>query len=171
MHRHLHSLTRAVILGALAFSCTIAAAQTWRWTDPATGRVIYSDIRPAGKVKDLVRIERSGAQATGDDANLSFAARQAAQKYPVTLYSGPECQPCNDARQLLSKRGVPFTEKSVQTDTEKAELKNLIGDDFVPTMRVGAQRVRGFDASAYNNLLDLAGYPKTEATATPTAAQ
>jgi glutaredoxin len=170
MHQHLHSLTRAVILGALAFSCTIAAAQTWRWIDPATGRVVYSDIRPAGKVKDLVRIGSGGAQNTGDDANLSFAARQAAQKYPVTLYSGPECQPCNDARQLLSKRGVPFTEKSVQTDTEKTELKNLVGDDFVPTLRVGVQRVRGFEAGAYNNLLDLAGYPKAE-TKAPTVAQ
>ncbi|MDR1648543.1 MAG: glutaredoxin family protein [Zoogloeaceae bacterium] len=167
MNRHLHPLIRAAIFSILAFSCAIASAQTWRWTDPASGRVIYSDFPPAGKVKDLVRIDRGSAQVvSSEDTSLSFATRQAAQKYPVTFYSGPECQPCNDARQLLSKRGVPFTEKSVQTEVERNELKTLVGDDFVPTLRVGSQRVRGFDASAYNNLLDLAGYPKNEASTT-----
>jgi len=40
-------------------------------------------------------------------------------------------------------------------------LKKLVGDAFVPTLRVGKQSTRGFEAGAYNNLLDLAGYPKT----------
>jgi len=33
----------------------------------------------------------------------------------------------------------------------------------VPALKVGKQSFRGFEAGAYNNLLDLAGYPKTAA--------
>jgi hypothetical protein len=31
----------------------------------------------------------------------------------------------------------------------------------VPALKVGKQSFRGFEAAAWNNLLDLAGYPKT----------
>ena len=41
------------------------------------------------------------------------------------------------------------------------ELKALIGDVFVPTVKVGKQNQRGFDSAAWHNLLDLAGYPKS----------
>lgn len=162
-----HKMVRLGCAGALALCCALASAQTWRWTDPATGLTMYGDLPPPGKVKNLVRINRSGTAP--ESQGESYATRMAAQKYPVTLYTGVECEPCNSARQLLGKRGVPFTERSVQTETEKAELKLLIGDTYVPTLRVGSQRVRGFDASAYDNLLDLAGYPKAPAeSAAPT---
>ena len=39
----------------------------------------------------------------------------------------------------------------------------LVGDFFVPSIKVGKQSFRGFEAGAYNNLLDLAGYPKSAA--------
>ena len=44
---------------------------------------------------------------------------------------------------------------------KRRKLKQLVGDLFVPALKVGNQRVRGFEAGAYDNLLDLAGYPKT----------
>jgi len=56
---------------------------------------------------------------------------------------------------------VPFSEKMLQKQEDIDELKKLVGDAFVPTLRVGKQSTRGFEAGAYNNLLDLAGYPKT----------
>ena len=40
-------------------------------------------------------------------------------------------------------------------------MKGLVGDTFVPSLKVGNQRFRGFETGAYDNLLDLAGYPKT----------
>ena len=62
---------------------------------------------------------------------------------------------------MLNSRGVPFTEKMVQKQEEFDELKQLVGDAYVPTLKVGKQSFRGFETGAYNNLLDLAGYPKT----------
>lgn len=170
MTSRFHTVFRIGCASALAFFCTLAVAQTWRWTDPATGHTRYSDSPPAGRVKNLVRIGRAGMAE--ENLDMPYATRLASQKYPVTLYTGLDCEPCNSARQLLGQRKVPFTERSIQSDAEKEELKSLIGDSFVPTLRVGAQqKVRGFDAAAYNNLLDFAGYPKAPAGATtPTPA-
>ncbi|MDR2165543.1 MAG: glutaredoxin family protein [Zoogloeaceae bacterium] len=166
MTTHLYTLFRVVCAGVLALCCALASAQSYRWTDPATGRTVYSDVPPAGKVKGLTRINRGGGTPVESEKNLPYAARVASQKYPVTLYTSADCAACNDARQLLSRRSVPFTEKTVQSDAEKQELKNLIGDSFVPALKVGAQRVRGYNASAYDNILDLAGYPKATADTT-----
>ncbi|MBK6355542.1 MAG: glutaredoxin family protein [Betaproteobacteria bacterium] len=82
----------------------------------------------------------------------------------MTLYTSADCVlECKNARDLLTGRGVPFTEKMVQTPEEVAELKQLVGDLFLPSLKVGKQSFRGFEAGAYNNLLDLAGYPKSTA--------
>ena len=85
-----------------------------------------------------------------------------AEAFPVTLYTSAECvADCKQARDLLNGRGIPFTEKMVQKQEDIDELKQLVGDAAVPTVKVGKQTFRGFDASAYGNLLDLAGYPKS----------
>jgi len=159
MTSRFHTVIRIGCASALAFFCTLAVAQTWRWTDPATGHTMYSDQPPTGKVRNLVRIGRSGSLEE-ENLEIPYQTRIASQKYPVTVYTMPECEPCNSARQLLGNRRVPFNERSVQSDADKEELKTLTGETFVPILRVGMQRVRGFDAAAYNNLLDQAGYPK-----------
>ena len=56
---------------------------------------------------------------------------------------------------------MPFAEKMLQSQEDVAELKQLVGDAFVPALKVGKQSFRGFEAGAWNNLLDLAGYPKS----------
>jgi hypothetical protein len=63
----------------------------------------------------------------------------------------------------LNERGVPFKEKVVQPESpEMDELKKLTGGEgFVPSISVGRQSSKGFEAGAWNNLLDTAGYPKT----------
>jgi glutaredoxin len=86
----------------------------------------------------------------------------AAENFPVTLYTSADCtKECKDARDLLNSRGVPFSERMVQKQEDLDELKQLVGDFFVPVIKVGKQSFRGFEAGAWNNLLDLAGYPKT----------
>lgn len=148
---------RYLLMLCLAAAGTCALADTYRWTD-AAGRTIVSDTPPPGKAKDVVR---SGSKA-GDGEALPFAIKKAAEAFPVTLYTSADCvNECKQARDLLNGRGVPFTEKMVQKPEDAQELKQLVGDLFVPALKVGNQRVRGFEAGAYDNLLDLAGYPKT----------
>lgn len=132
-------------------------AETYRWTDSG-GRTVISDTPPAGKATGVVKL---GGKPEASDG-LSFATRRAMESFPVTLYTSAECiVECKNARDLLSGRGVPFTEKMVQKPEEAEELKQLVGDFFVPSLKVGKQSYRGFEAGAYGNLLDLAGYPKS----------
>ena len=152
---------RFVVLAiALAFSSLATAQTTYRWIDKTTGRTVYSDQPPPPGVK---LIETRESPAAGEERQLPFATRQAAQKYPVTLYTAVNCtEACANARAMLNGRGIPFTEKILKTEEEVAEAAKLMGNEsFVPGLQVGTQHFPGFESGAWNNLLDLAGYPKT----------
>ncbi len=148
---------RMLLIAVLALGSLNVAAQTYRWVDPA-GRTHISDSPPSGKTQSVVKAERD---AEADDG-LPFATKKAMASFPVTLYTSADCvADCKMARDLLNGRGVPFTEKMLKTAEEANELKQLVGDIFIPSLKVGRQSMRGYEAGAYNNLLDLAGYPKT----------
>ncbi len=150
---------RHLLLLCLALSSACAVAETYRWVDSA-GRTVISDTPPPGRAHS---VSKAGGGAIDTDG-LPYAVRKAAEDFPVTLYTSADCtSQCKDARDLLNRRGIPFTEKMVQKQEEIDELKQLVGDAFVPALKVGKQSFRGFEAGAYNNLLDLAGYPKTAA--------
>lgn len=145
----------AILLLALASASSFA--QTYRWVDPATGRTVISDIPPPASAKGVSEVVSATA---ADDPQLSFAAKRAAGNFPVILYTTKDCaNECRQARDLLQSRGTPFTEKVVQKPEEAEEVKKLVGGFFVPTLKVGREVQHGFQAGAYNKLLDLAGYP------------
>lgn len=151
----------------LALGGLTAQAATYRWVD-ASGRTVISDSPPPGKARAVTQTQSRPAQA--DDA-LPYAVRRAAEAFPVVLYTAANCaNDCQQARELLTQRGIPFTERLVQSPEDIAELTQLVGDTFIPSLKVGKQSARGFAASNWNDLLDLAGYPKTalkKAPATP----
>ena len=148
---------RRLLVLCLALASLAASAETYRWTD-STGRTIISDTPPPGRARDVART----GNGTGESEEMPYALRKAVESYPVTLYTSAECLgECKQARELLNARGVPFTEKMVQSEDDVAALKKLFGDAFVPALTVGKQSFRGFSGSAYDNLLDLAGYPKS----------
>jgi len=144
-----------VLCLALTSACTVA--ETYRWVDPA-GRTVISDTPPPGRAHSVAKAGASNGNTDG----LPFAVKQAVESFPVTLYTSADCvNECKQARDLLNARGVPFTEKMLQTPEDFDELKALVGDAFIPSLKVGKQSFRGFESGAYTNLLDLAGYPKT----------
>ncbi|MFV5213642.1 glutaredoxin family protein [Azonexus caeni] len=147
-------MSRLLVL-CLLLCCAGAQAQAYRWTD-AQGRTVISDEPPPGQARN---VEKAGGKAQADDG-LPFATKLAAQKHPVTLYTTADCiDECRQARELLQKRRVPFTETMAQTAAQFDELKALVGDTFVPSLKVGLRSFRGYNGAAYDNLLDLAGYP------------
>lgn len=139
----------------LLCAATTAAAQSYRWND-SQGRTVISDTPPPSSVGE-VSIRGKAAPLV---AELPYAARQAAAKHPVTLYTSAACQDeCRQARELLKQRGTPFSEKLVATQEDIDALKKLAGEAAVPTVQVGRQVQRGFSSELYHNLLDAAGYP------------
>ena len=154
-------LFRLALLNAALLAATLASAQTtYRWVDQDTGKTVFSDLPPPRGAKQVVK--QTGAPPV-EDQQLPYATRQAAEKFPVTLYTTANCvEACQQARSLLNGRGVPFAEKMLKSDAELAELAKILGSEAgVPSLAVGQQSVRGLADDAWNNLLDLAGYPRT----------
>ncbi|MGH8686661.1 MAG: DUF4124 domain-containing protein [Burkholderiales bacterium] len=151
-------LTRSLLCAALLGTASTAFAQIYRWTDEQ-GRVHLTDRPPPGNAK---QVRKSDAAAPGgeNDAALPFALQVAAKNFPVTLYTAPSCAPCGLARSLLNSRGVPFREVSVVDQERRQALQAAAGDLSVPSVVVGASVQKGFEAGAYNELLDTAGYPR-----------
>ena len=158
-------LTRISLALLLAGFAGVAAAQLlYRWTDEK-GRTQITDTAPPPGAKDVRKIRSSGNTAApaapgtpGTQPALALA--QAMKEYPITLYTSPNCTgPCNAARDLLNKRGVPFSEVQVWEEESNAELKRATGNTQVPAIRVGSSVMSGYEANAYGALLDNAGYP------------
>jgi glutaredoxin len=152
----------AIALCVAAFSAS--AQQLYRWTDEK-GRVHVTDTPPPPSVKG---VKRTGPQGDSSDTEAPqsagpepFALQQARKNFPVTLYTVPECEACNAARNLLNKRGVPFKEVSVTEPAVQDDFKKTIGGNTVPAMVVGSTVQKGFEETAYQRLLDAAGYPAT----------
>ncbi|HEY0877260.1 MAG TPA: glutaredoxin family protein [Zeimonas sp.] len=136
-----------------------------KWVD-ANGRVHYSDRQPSpdalgGAVKTQTITARSSSPSIGDPA-LPWALRSAAARYPVTLYTSPDCEPCELARTHLAQRGVPYTEKRVN---DAADLKayRALGFDkaLFPSVSIGREKLVGFESVGWDRALDATGYPKT----------
>ena len=155
---HAGLITVSVCL-ALA-SAPLAAAQLYQWKD-AQGRTVYSDQPPppsAGKV------QQKNFKGNFIEVGESYTARTAREKFPVTLFSTGCGAPCDQARQLLSERGVPYSSKDPQVSPEaNAELKKLTGRLSVPVLVVGQDKIDGFETGQWQALLDKAGYPTSPA--------
>jgi glutaredoxin len=154
------SRSTALLLTALLLTTagSTAAQGTYRWVDPASGRTVISDTPPPSGAKNA---RQSGVDRPGTTPP-SYAIQRATDSAPVTLYTAPDCKSeCQEARDLLRKRNVPFNEKPVRTQGEVDELKALLKGEqpMVPTIAVGSQTSRGLSAEAWNKLLDTAGYP------------
>ncbi len=142
----------------VALGVTGVQAQTVYRSVGADGRVTFSDKPPVTPASKITAVENAAGQAA--TATLPFELRQVVAKYPVTLYSGSACTPCDDGRSLLRARGVPFTEKTVTTAQDAAALQNLSGSTSLPFLTIGAQHVQGYASTAWTQYLDAAGYPE-----------
>jgi len=149
---------RSAIFAMLLAAACAASAQMYRWTDDK-GRVHITDTPPPPGAKGVKRSFPTGGSAAPEGADLPFAVRAPAKNAPVTLYTAPECESCGSARALLNARGVPFREVSVVDEAQALALKQVSGGLVVPTIAVGGSVQRGFEASGYQSLLDIAGYP------------
>ena len=136
------------------------AQQVYRHVDP-DGRVVYSDQPPAANAKPAGTGAQAGAPAASNSAALPFELRQVAQRYPVTLYTGAECAPCDTGRSMLTTRGIPFEERTVKTAQDAEALQRLTGQSSLPLLAIGTQQLKGFSDAEWTQYLDAAGYPKS----------
>lgn len=154
------SHTLLALLYALAVNSLAQAQPVHRIVGP-DGKVTFSDRAPS---LDSAAQAPSGGSTAGNTGSandaLPYDLRQIANRFPVTLYTGTDCAPCANARNLLVNRGVPFTERTIGSNEDIDALKRLSGTTGLPFGTIGKQQLHGYSDSEWTQYLDAAGYPK-----------
>ena len=149
------------LLAACLLSTLVAPALAqYKWVS-AGGTVTYSDLPPPAGITAQT-LSKAGLVKRDETAALPSGLASAAGKYPVVLYTTRDCAPCQQARALLVKRGIPFSEKTVQTQAEADAFKRIgFEQTAFPAMSVGRERTTGLQTEDWERLIDAAGYPKS----------
>ena len=152
-----------IFCGIVLLGCAAADAQAqpvYRIVGP-DGKVTFSDKPPQEAKTPSAPV--STAKPTDARSGLPYELQQLANKYPVTLYSASGCSPCDQGRALLTKRGVPFTEKTVNTNEDLVAFKRVSTEGALPLLTIGGQSIKGYSDGEWTSYLDAAGYPKQSA--------
>jgi hypothetical protein len=144
------------ILIAFGLSAYAQAPTAYRWLDK-DGGVHYSDLPPP---TDL----RNDGTKGPDNGVIDNLELPRAKRFPVTLYSSANCgEPCSVGRDLLNRRQIPYSEKTIRTKDDAAALSETMGtaELIVPSITVGQKSAKGYLEAEWNALLDAAGYPRS----------
>ncbi len=153
----LAAVTGALFLG-LSLSPAAVQAQIRCWTNEGGSREC-SDLPPPPNAKGVNEVRGRAGRIEGQE---SFAQRQAAERFPVTLWTNDCGEPCTNARKLLSSRGVPFNDRNPALPALQEEFKKITkGQMQVPMLIVGTSTLVGFEEGQWNSTLDAAGYART----------
>lgn len=117
---------RAIVINTVAMTATIAAAILIGSQAPR----LYHEWR--GNVR------------TGD-----FAEHVANQPQRLTLYGTTTCQYCAKAREYLTKHGLPFNDRTVDTSKDAAAMFAKLQENGVPVLVSGHNMVVGFSEKDY----------------------
>ncbi len=153
-------MKRALLAAALLAAAPLLGAQTtYRWVDER-GVVHYADQPPPAGARQVDERRFVPGSAT---PLPSYTTTVAMENFPVTLYVSENCgNPCAIAKAYLDRRGVPYTERVLQQEDDLADYRAALGTpEEVPAITVGRFPYKGFLESAWQRLLDDAGYPRT----------
>lgn len=153
-----HAQTFSLLL-ILLCTASANAQQMYKWVGP-DGKVTYSDAPPPPTVKQVEK--KAGSFGGGVSvSNLPFELAETVKNHPVTLYTAPQCAPCDTGRALLTSRGVPFVEKTVTTNEDIEHLRQAEGASQLPVLVVGRKKQKGLQSGEWSDSLTAAGYPAT----------
>ncbi len=147
-------LSIPMLLALLAMS-SAASAQMFKWVDER-GVTHFSDQPPPANAKSAGAV-KPGASAGG--TGLPYELAQAVRAHPVVLYTTSPCGACDQGRSLLNARGIPFSEKTVTTDADQAQMTAAGGNGQLPLLLVGRRKIVGFETDAWQGALNDASYP------------
>ncbi len=154
-------MKRSAVFVILALAAGTVLAQ-YKYTTP-DGRTVYSDQPPPSDARNVQQRDFAAGASTFDTTRMPYELRRAAENFPVTLYTSSQCAPCDEGRRFLNQRGVPFTEKTVNSNDDVAYMKSHQLGNSVPVLTVGANTLMQFSAASWGSALDIAGYPKNPA--------
>ena len=142
-----------------AMASSVSHAQNLYRSVGPDGRVTYSDRAVNSNAKASAETTGSAESSAPANAQLPYELRQTASRYPVMIYTGKDCLPCDEARSFLQSRGIPYGERTIETSSDVAALKKLSGQDNLPFATIGNQHLKGFGSDSWTQYLNAAGYP------------
>jgi glutaredoxin len=159
-------MTTRILVGAACaaalLACLGAQAQSnvYKWTDK-DGKVHFSDTPPPSDATATSQKRLGGGYV--ETENLPYATQIAMRRNPVTIFTGIDCgEPCSQGRDMLYKRGIPYTERDAQGNPADGEaLRKLTGGLDVPTLVIGESKIKGYEEGQWQGALDGAGYPRS----------
>src|SRR5581483_8805365 len=99
------SMTRIMALALALVALPVGAAQLYKWVDEK-GNVEWRDTPPPPNAK---KVEQRNVEGnTIETSSMPYSLRQAVKNFPVTLWAFDCGAPCNEARNLLNKRGITY---------------------------------------------------------------
>ncbi|MFV1997216.1 MAG: glutaredoxin family protein [Acidiferrobacterales bacterium] len=123
------------------------------------GNVTYQTAPPTGDDS----VEQRDIYGGEGPAEEEIARERATFDYPVTLYAIKKCKPCDQAREQLQKRKVPFDEKDPTSDAKLYQkYTKMVDGTNVPGLSIGENIVADYTEEALGKALDAAGYPPLE---------
>ncbi len=159
-------MKRKVAAALLLLCAGVAGAQVYKWVDEK-GVTHYSDMPPPPSTSPKTKVELKSFDTGSGSVELPPELAEVARNRPVTLYTTAQCSGCDQARAMLMARGIPFSEKTVNTADDHAALKKAGSAGQLPLLLVGRSKQIGFEQNTWDVLLSDAGYP-TEKILPPT---
>lgn len=152
-------IARVLLVAGLATAFAVAAAtNVYRWVGN-DGKVHFSDTPPPQDARSVSQRQMGGGYV--ESLQLPYATQVAMKRNPVALYTSDACkEACDRARELLSNRGIPFTEHHVRTSADVEALRKIAGAPEVPLLLVGDNKLRGYSEGGWQAALDSAGYAR-----------
>jgi glutaredoxin len=157
----MHRIPLALLCALIPALAAAQQQQMFRYVDK-DGRVVYTDTAPPADARSVQQKTLGGNYI--ETSEPPYALQIAQQRNPVTLYAGPCGPACDQGRNILNRRGVPFREIDPSQPGEGAKLKMVTGEMQVPVLVIGSTYLlKGFEEEKWQGALDQAGYPKTPA--------
>lgn len=154
----MHRAVLSSLLAALALLSGSSAWALYKVVGP-DGRITYTDRPPSDRPAQAIRTNGATASTEG----LPYELQRVVGRYPVSLFTGPNCPSCDAGRQLLKDRGVPFVEKTISTTDDVKAYTKQEATDQLPSVRIGQKQLLGYSQSDWTSYLDAAGYPAKSA--------
>jgi glutaredoxin len=154
----MHRAALSSLLAVLAWQIATPAWALYKVVGP-DGRITYTDRAPVDKPAQALKPNGASASTEG----LPYELQRVVGRYPVNLFTGPQCAACDAARQMLKERGVPFVEKTVTTPGDARAYLKQEGTDQLPSIRIGQKQMLGYVQAEWNSYVDAAGYPAKSA--------
>ncbi len=155
----LPTLHRSLLLSLALCAPALPAWAQYKVVQP-DGSITYTDRPPSATTARITSMGKGSTPTGQPDVAFPLDLRQAAQRYPVVLYTSADCTPCDNGRRLLAQRGVPYTERRIVSEEDALMLERLSGGRTVPSLTIGAQPMRGLSETDWTAYLDAAGYPR-----------